>query len=75
MKTGQIDVLDKSFPPSLPNMCKTEISFKFYVTYTIFNYNTISLRCSFFPVPVKGLYQTASYNLHVRRAKKGHMNL
>jgi hypothetical protein len=27
--------------------------------YTIFNY-----RCSVFPVPVKGLYQTASYSLH-----------
>ena len=33
--------------------------------YTIFNYDTISLRRSFFPVPVKGLYQTASYSLHV----------
>jgi hypothetical protein len=27
MKTGQIDVLDKSFPPPLPNMWKKEISF------------------------------------------------
>jgi hypothetical protein len=26
MKTGQIDVLDKSFPPPLCNMSKTEIS-------------------------------------------------
>jgi hypothetical protein len=24
MKTGQIDVLDKSFPPTLPNMGKIE---------------------------------------------------
>jgi hypothetical protein len=41
-----------------------EILSNLYVTYTIFNYNTISLRCSFFPVSVKGLYQTAPYSLH-----------
>jgi hypothetical protein len=37
----------------------------FYFTFTIFYYNTISLKCTFFPVLVKGLYQTESYNLHV----------
>ena len=37
----------------------------FYITFTIFYYNTISLQCTFFPVLVKGLYQTESYSLHV----------
>ena len=36
-----------------------------YITFTIFYYNTISLKCTFFPVLVKGLYQTESYSLHV----------
>jgi hypothetical protein len=42
-----------------------EILSNFYITFTIFNYNTISLKCTFFPVLVKGLYQTESYSLHV----------
>ena len=39
-----------------------------YMTFTIFYYNTISLKCTFFPVLVKGLYQTESYSLqyHLR---------
>jgi hypothetical protein len=37
----------------------------FYITFTIYYYNTISLKCTFFPVLVKGLYQTESYSLHV----------
>ena len=36
-----------------------------YITFTIFYYNSISLKCTFFPVLVKGLYQTESYSLHV----------
>ena len=36
-----------------------------YITFTIFYYNTISLKCTFFPVLVKGLYQIESYSLHV----------
>ena len=31
----------------------------------IFTYNTISLKRTFFPVLVKGLYQAESYSLHV----------
>ena len=38
-----------------------------YMTFTIFYYNTMSLKCTFFPVLVKGLYQTGSYSLHVMR--------
>jgi hypothetical protein len=36
-----------------------------YITFTIFYYNTISLKGTFFSVLVKGLYQTESYSLHV----------
>ena len=52
-----------------------EIIVTFYITFTIFYYktsgtwsfyyNTISVRFTFFPVPVKDLFQTESYNLHV----------
>ena len=42
-----------------------DIISSFYITFTIFYYNTISLKCTFFPVLVKGLYQTESYSLHV----------
>ena len=38
----------------------------FYITFTIFYYNTISLKRTFLLlVPVKGLYQTKSYSVHV----------
>jgi hypothetical protein len=40
----------------------------FYITFTICYYNTINIFHSsvhFFPVLVKGLYQTESYSLHV----------
>ena len=37
----------------------------FYITFTIFYYNTISLKGTFVPVLVKGFYQTESYSLHV----------
>jgi hypothetical protein len=45
-------------------------SFKIYFEilwylFTIFYYNTISLKCTFSPVLVKGLYQTKSYSLHL----------
>ena len=63
MKYNRIDV--KIWLVSTSFKIYIEILSKLYITYTIFNYNTISLRCSCFPVPVKGLYQTASYNLHV----------
>ena len=54
-------------------MCLISISFiitieilsKLYIMYMIFNYNTISFRCSCVPVLVKDLYQTASCSLHV----------
>ena len=36
-----------------------------YITFTIFYYNTISLKWTLFTVLVKGLYQTESYSLHV----------
>ena len=36
-----------------------------YITFTIFYYNNISLKGTFFSVLVKGLYQTESYSLHV----------
>ena len=36
-----------------------------YITFTIFYYNIISLKWTFFPVLVKELYQTESYSLHV----------
>ena len=36
-----------------------------YITFTIFYYNTISLKRTFFPVLVKGLYQTESYRCNV----------
>jgi hypothetical protein len=36
-----------------------------YITFTIFYFNTISLKGTFFSVLVKGLYQTESYSLHV----------
>jgi hypothetical protein len=36
-----------------------------YITFTIFYYNNISLKRTFFPVLVKGLYQTESYSLNV----------
>jgi hypothetical protein len=42
-----------------------DILSNFYITFTIFYYNTISRKCTFFPVIVKGLYQTESYSLHV----------
>ena len=42
-----------------------DILSKFYITFTIFYYNTISLKCTFFSALVKGLYQTESYSLHV----------
>jgi hypothetical protein len=45
-----------------------------YVMYkfTIFYYNTIPLKCTFFPVLVKGLYQTESYSLHVMQLYTAH---
>ena len=39
-----------------------------YITFTIFYYNISSLKCTFFPVLVKGLYQTESYSLHVMQS-------
>ena len=36
-----------------------------YITFTVFYYNNISFRCTAFPVPVKGLYYSESYSLHV----------
>ena len=53
--------------------CLVSTSFKiyldilsnFYITFTIFYYNIISLKCTLCPVLVKGLYQTESYSLHV----------
>jgi hypothetical protein len=36
-----------------------------YITFTIFYYNIISLKCTFFPVLVKEFYQTKSCSLHV----------
>ena len=42
-----------------------DILSNFYIKFTIFYYNTISLNRTFFPVLVKGLYQTESYSLHV----------
>jgi hypothetical protein len=36
-----------------------------YITFSIFYCNIISLKCTFFSVLVKGLYQTESYSLHV----------
>jgi hypothetical protein len=39
-----------------------EILSNLYMTNTIFYYNTISLRCTFLNVPVKGLYQPKSYS-------------
>jgi hypothetical protein len=45
-----------------------------YITFTIFYYNTISLKCTCFPVLVKGLYQTESYSLHVMQLINTHLN-
>ena len=45
-----------------------DILSNFYITFTICYYNTINIFHSsvhFFPVLVKGLYQTESYSLHV----------
>ena len=44
-----------------------EILSHLHITFTIFYYNTISLKRTFFPVLVKGLYQTESYSSHVMR--------
>ena len=63
MKYNRIDI--KMWIVSTSFKINIEIPPYIYITYTIFNYNSISPRCSFFPVPVKGLYQTASYSLHV----------
>ena len=43
-----------------------------YITFTILYYNTISLKCTFLPVLVKGLYQTESYSLHVMQLYTAH---
>jgi hypothetical protein len=59
-----ISNVQKRHPPNMKTG-NIDILSNLSITYTIFNYNTISLRCSFLPVPVKGLYQTASCSLHV----------
>jgi hypothetical protein len=54
MKTKNITLSEKF--QKFNRKINIEILSNLYITYTIFNYNTISLRCSFFPVPGKGLY-------------------
>ena len=63
VKYNRIDI--KMWLVSTSFIINIEIFSNFYITYMIFNYNTISFRCSFVPVLVKGLYQTASCSLHV----------
>jgi hypothetical protein len=57
VKYNRIDI--KMWLVSISFIINIEILTKFYTKYMIFNYNTISCRCSFVPVLVKGLYQTA----------------
>jgi hypothetical protein len=52
MKYNRIDI--KMWLVSTSFKINIGILSNLYITYTIFNYNTISLRCSFVPVPVKG---------------------
>jgi hypothetical protein len=59
LQSLKIDDCGPSSVIKIVKMKYNRIDIKIYITYTIFNYNTISLRYSFFPVPVKGLYQTA----------------
>ena len=63
MKYNRIDL--KCWLVSTSFKIYLEILSDFYITFTIFYYNTISLKRTFFPVLVKGLYQTESYSLHV----------
>ena len=63
MKYNRIDL--KCWLGSTSFKIYLEILSDFYITFTIFYYNTISLKRTFFPVLVKGLYQTESYSLHV----------
>ena len=64
MKYNQIDI--KWWLASTSFKIYLEILSNFYITFTIFYYNTISLSgVHFCPVLVKGLYQTESYSLHV----------
>ena len=57
MKYNRIDI--KWWLVSTSFIIYLDILSYFYITFTIFYYNTI------FPVLVKGLYQTESYSLHV----------
>jgi hypothetical protein len=63
VKYNRIDI--KVWLVSISFIINIEILSNFLFTYMIFNYNTISFRCSFVPVLVKDLYQTASCSLHV----------
>jgi len=63
MKYNRIDI--KWWLVSTSFKTYLDILSYFYITFTIFYYNAISLKCTFFPVLVKGLYQTESYILHV----------
>jgi hypothetical protein len=56
MKYNRIDI--KWWPASTSFKIYLEILSKLYITFTIFYYNTISLKCTIVPVLVKGLYQT-----------------
>ena len=63
VKYNRIDI--KRWLVSISCIINIEIFSNFYITHMIFNYNTISFRCSFVPVVVKDLYQTTSCSLHV----------
>jgi hypothetical protein len=79
MKYNRIDI--KWWHVSTSFKIYIEILCYLYITFTIFYYNTSSLKCisrlrsfitilfhssvHFVPVLVKGLYQTESYSLHV----------
>jgi hypothetical protein len=63
MKYNRIDI--KWWRVSTSFKIYLDILSYFYITFTIFYYNTISLKWTFFPVLVTGLYQTESYSLHV----------
>ena len=63
MKYSRIDI--KWWHVSTSFKIYFEINSYFYITFTIFYYNTISLKGTFVPVLVKGLYQTQSYISHV----------
>jgi hypothetical protein len=69
MKYNQIDI--KMWLVSTSFKINTYIFSNLYITYTIFNYNTISLRCSLFPVPVKGLYQRLYFILTILITEDG----